>query len=209
MRIVGGRHRGRRLRAPAGARPTADRLREALFDILTHGGFGGGASLVRGAVVVDAFAGSGALGLEALSRGAARLTCMERDPAACAMIGANAEALGEEARVAVLKADATRPPPAPAPCDLVFLDPPYGKGLALPALAALARAGWIAANAVIAVELAARDPFQPPEGFALVDERRYGRARILFLRRGGQSRNAATPRTPTAAAAAKAAGGPT
>lgn len=186
MRIVGGRHKGRALTAPPGAvvRPTADRAREALFNILEHRRFGeGGGSPIAGARVLDAFAGTGALGLEALSRGAAHLTCMEMDRSACAAIRSNAKALGEEARVVVLQADAARPPRAGAPCDLVFLDPPYGSGLAGPALAALAGAGWLAPGALAILELGPRDFIALPEGFDRLDERRYGRARIVFLRR--------------------------
>lgn len=191
MRIVGGRHRGRPLTAPPGTavRPTADRVREALFDILEHGRFAeAGGSPLPGACVLDAFAGTGALGLEALSRGAAHLTCMERDAAAIAAIRTNARRLGELARVTLLAADAADPP-APllrgsAPCAVAFLDPPYGSGLAAPALAALAAKGWLAAAAIAVLELAKGEPFAPPAGFALADERRYGKTRLLFLRRG-------------------------
>ena len=190
MRIVGGRHRGRAIRVPPGhdVRPTADRAREALFNVLAHADFGGGGtSSIREARVLDAFAGSGALGLEALSRGAARLTCLELAAGACRAIAANAAALGETARVTVRRADATRPPPAPsdpavAPCDLVLLDPPYGSGLAGPALGGLAAAGWIAPGALVVVESGPRDAFEAPPGFARLDQRRYGKATLSFLR---------------------------
>ena len=193
MRIVGGRHRGRPLGVPPGhdIRPTADRAREALFNVLLHADFGGdGTSPVIGARVLDAFAGSGALGLEALSRGAAQVTAMDNAGDALKAIAANAAALGETARVAVRRADATRPPPAPldpaiAPCDLVLLDPPYGSGLAGPALAALAAAGWIAPGALVVVEGGPRDELAPPPGFALVETRRYGKAVLRFLRAAG------------------------
>jgi len=137
--------------------------------------------------VLDAFAGSGALGLEARSRGAARLTCMELAGEACQAIAANAASLGETARVAIRRADATRPPPAPrdpamAPCDLVLLDPPYGSGLAAPALIALAAAGWIAPGALVVVEGGPRDAVTAPPGFAILDRRRYGKAVLSFLR---------------------------
>jgi 16S rRNA (guanine966-N2)-methyltransferase len=188
MRIVAGRHRGRRISAPAGTdvRPTSDRAREALFNIIEHG-----RSISRdashtapliGARVLDAFAGSGALGLEALSRGAAHATFIERTAAACATIRANVAALGEEARSRVLQADAANPPPASSACGLVFLDPPYGSGLAGPALTALRARGWIAVGAICVVELAASHAFAPPHAFALLDERSYGRARLVFLR---------------------------
>jgi 16S rRNA (guanine966-N2)-methyltransferase len=190
MRIVAGRHRGRRLTAPEGLelRPTADRARESLFNILEHGRFStDGTSPLLGARVLDAFAGTGALGLEALSRGAAYLTAMDVEARACAAIRDNARVLSESGRVRVLQADATRPPPAPsdgkaAPCELVFLDPPYGSGLAGPALSALEAGGWIAKGAICVAEVAAKEKLAAPEGFTLVDERCYGKARILFLR---------------------------
>jgi 16S rRNA (guanine966-N2)-methyltransferase len=191
MRIVAGRHRGRRLAAPEGLelRPTADRTREALFNILGHARFSAeAASPLLGARVLDAFAGTGALGLEALSRGAAYLTAIDTQVPACTAIRNNAQALGESERVRVLQADATDPPPAPAdgkaaPCGLVFLDPPYGSDLAAPALAALAARGWISPGAICVAEVAATEALAAPDGFVLIDERRYGKARIVFLRR--------------------------
>lgn len=191
MRIVGGRHRGRPLSAPEGldVRPTADRTREALFNILEHGKFSAdGTSPIRGAHVLDAFAGTGALGFEALSRGAERLVCMDSQAAAVAAIRANARALNEVARVTIFQCDATKPPrpptgPAGAPCSLVFLDPPYQSGLGPPALAVLADAGWIAPGAVCVLEVERSEHGSAPEGFTIVDERRYGKAKLVFLRR--------------------------
>lgn len=179
MRIVGGKHRGRRLVAPDGrdTRPTTDRTRESLFNILAHATW---APDLAGAVVVDAFCGTGALGLEALSRGAARCSFLDSGRPALDALRANLAALGEQDAAAVLRADATRPP-AGQPCDLAFLDPPYAKGLAPLALAALTRGGWLADGALAVVELGEGDPLPPPDGFTLVDERRYGDTRILFL----------------------------
>lgn len=185
MRIVAGSHRGRPLKAPRGRalRPTADRVREAVFNVLAHGGGRiGGGDAVTGARVLDGFAGTGALGLEALSRGADHATLMDSDPEALACCRANAEALGELARVTVLQGDCTAPVRPRDPCALVFLDPPYGKDLATPALEALAAAGWMAPDAVCVVEFAAREAFTAPQGFTLLDERRYGAAKIVFLR---------------------------
>jgi 16S rRNA (guanine966-N2)-methyltransferase len=181
VRIVGGRHRGRALEAPPGdaVRPTSDRAREALFDILGHGAL---AAPFRDAAVLDAFAGTGALGLEALSRGAAAAFFLETDRAALAALRRNIAALGETARARVLAADATRPRSAPAAVAVAFLDPPYRSGLAAPALAALAAAGWLAPGAIASVELAAKEEFAPPAGFERLDERRYGAARIVLLR---------------------------
>jgi 16S rRNA (guanine966-N2)-methyltransferase len=183
MRIVAGRHRGRAIAAPEGAdiRPTADRARQAVFDVLAHHPETAG-RLLADAEVLDAFAGTGAMGLEALSRGAARATFLDNATRAVACIRANAKALGETGRVTALIADATRPPQAPKPATLAFLDPPYGSGLAEAALEALAQKGWFARGAVIVVEQEAREELHPPEGFAVFDKRRHGRARFVFLR---------------------------
>ncbi len=180
MRIVGGRHRGRRIVVPAGRaiRPTSDRARQALFDILDHDKSG---SLVHDAEVLDAFAGSGALGLEALSRGARRASFIENDRVALDHIRRNVEALGEAEKADIRAGDALKPSRPTAAANLAFLDPPYGKDMAAPALAALARAGWLAPGARVVVELHHRDRLEPPQGFALVDERRYGVARLVFL----------------------------
>ncbi|MGE0716592.1 MAG: 16S rRNA (guanine(966)-N(2))-methyltransferase RsmD [Alphaproteobacteria bacterium] len=183
LRIVAGRHRGRALEAPPGlsVRPTGARVREAAFDILVHGA---PASLcdLDGARVLDAFAGSGAMGLEALSRGAAFATFIEKDRAAVSLLEANIARLGEGSRARVVAGDALRPPPPSAgPASILFLDPPYAPGVAAEALAALARAGWVAPGAVAVVETGSRDPVDPPPGFRTLDVRRYGRSAIAFL----------------------------
>jgi 16S rRNA (guanine966-N2)-methyltransferase len=188
MRIVGGRHRGRRLLAPPGdaVRPTSDRAREALFDILSHGRLAeGGIAPFMDAAVLDAFAGTGALGLEALSRGAAEAVFIEHDRDARAALRRNVETLGETARTRIVPGDATRPPRGAIACAVAFLDPPYASGLAGPALAALAAAGWLAADALAVIETGARDAQTLPPGFTLLDERVYGAARLIFLRRDG------------------------
>jgi 16S rRNA (guanine966-N2)-methyltransferase len=189
MRIVAGRHRGRRLLAPSGetVRPTSDRAREALFDILSHGRLAADGIPFAEAAVLDAFAGTGALGLEALSRGAAGAVFIEQDREALAIVRKNIEALGESARARIIPGDATRPPRAHLACTVAFLDPPYRSGLAGPALAALAAAGWLAPDALAVVEFAAREHFAPPAGFTVVDERVYGAARLVFLRHAPQS----------------------
>jgi len=190
VRIVGGRHRGRRLAAPEGlgVRPTADRTREAVFNVLGQGRIDWRGLApeperpLAGIRVLDAFAGTGALGLEALSRGAAQAVFMENQAAALDACRKNIEALGEEAHATLLGCDALRPPAASRACELVLMDPPYNQGLAEPALAALAAAGWLAPRAVVVVELMAKEPFASPAGFAVLDERRYGKARVVFLR---------------------------
>lgn len=179
MRIVAGQWRGRSLAAPKGdaTRPTADRVRQALFDMLLHAPWGGYDRVV-GATVLDAFAGTGALGLEALSRGAAHGHFIERDRAALAALRGNVAALGAAATVHA--ADALRPPPGVA-CSLVFLDPPYGQGLVERALAALDAAGWIAADALVVAECG-RDE-APVEWGEVLAERAHGAARIVVMRR--------------------------
>ena len=185
MRIVGGTLKGRRIAAPPGlgVRPTADRARQMLFDLLAHGNALAGFALA-GRTVLDAFAGSGALALEALSRGAARATLLETDRGALATLRANIAALGLEERARVLARDATHPGRAPEACGLAFLDPPYGSGLAAPALEALAAGGWLEANAVAVVEHAAAEPFAAPAGFALLESRGAGAGAFTLLRRG-------------------------
>jgi 16S rRNA (guanine966-N2)-methyltransferase len=185
VRIVGGRHRGRRLDAPQGldVRPTSERARQAVFNILEHADEG---VALDGASVLDVFCGSGAFGLEALSRGAAHATFIDTDGTAIACARRNAAALGEAERATLLRLDATRlaPPPlaARAPVAIAFLDPPYASGLAAAALSGLAARGWIAPGALCIVEIGARDELAPPPGFARVDERAYGAARMVFLR---------------------------
>jgi 16S rRNA (guanine966-N2)-methyltransferase len=186
MRIIAGRHKGRRLAAPPGGvvRPTSDRAREALFDILAHGRFADG-PVFDATPVLDAFAGTGAFGLEALSRGASHATFIEKGRAALVALRSNIAALGEAERATVLASDALRPPRAATPAPLAFLDPPYGEDLAAPALTALAAAGWLAPDALVVVEVAARQALVLPPGFAVLEERRYGTARFVFLRRDG------------------------
>ncbi len=173
IRIIAGRWRGRRLAAPAdrSVRPTAERVREAAFNRFLHAGLG---PPLAGAAFLDVFAGTGAVGLEALSRGAARAGFIERDPAALALLRRN---VGGEGTVHVR--DAASPGPAPAAYDIAWLDPPWGSGLAAPALAALAREGWLRPDALVVVESAHDDA---PDLPGLMDRRRYGRAVLAFLR---------------------------
>ncbi len=185
LKIVGGKHRGRTIATPEGqaTRPTANRAREALFNILVHANWSSdGTSPLIDARVLDAFAGSGALGLEALSRGARHATFLDNEPAAIKLIGENLRKLGETGTAKVIRADATRPPPARETCDLVFLDPPYRSGLAAPALTALAEAGWLGAGAIATVELGHAEDLITPPRFETIDERRYGAAKIVILR---------------------------
>jgi len=187
VRIVGGTYRGRRLQAPAGddVRPTSDRVRESIFNVLTHG-LDDWPGEVEGTSVVDLFCGTGALGLEALSRGAAHVTLLDRSGPVLAVTRKNA-ALGIEAgkRITLLKMDATQlaPPPriAEAPCGVAFLDPPYGQGLISPALGGLKNRGWLAPGGLAVVEAGAEEELITPPGFSLLDARTYGAAKVVFL----------------------------
>ncbi len=185
LRIVGGSHRGRRLVAPSGelVRPTSDRAREALFNILSHGNFAASGLLFAARPVLDAFAGTGAVGLEALSRGASAAAFIESEREALAALRRNVGALGEEDRAQIVAGDATRPPRAAFACAVAFLDPPYHSGLAGPAVAALAAVGWLTPDALVVIEVAAREELPLPAGFTLMDERVYGAARLVFVRR--------------------------
>ena len=182
MRIEAGSHKGTRLTVPEGddVRPTSDRARQAIFNMLIHR-----FDAVEGARVLDAFAGSGALGLEALSRGAESLVAMELARPALDALKRNITACHENARALVFACDALKPPraqPRFAPCSLVFLDPPYGKGLIQSALGALTNAGWIAPGALIVAEMGSPEDLPAMEGMTIEDERRYGKARIVFFR---------------------------
>ena len=183
MRIVGGRLKGRALLAPSSRaiRPTSERLRESIFDILEHR-FPG---QIEDARVVDLFAGTGALAIEALSRGARFALFVDNGAEARALLRANVEALALGGVTRIWRADATRLGSAPAggPFALAFLDPPYGEGLALSALASLVEGSWLEPNALCVVEEAAKAEIAAPVGLALIDERVYGDTRIAILQR--------------------------
>src|SRR5947209_2143172 len=179
MRVVGGRLRGRVLASPASStiRPTADRLREALFNILLHAY----ADPVSGARVLDLFAGTGALGVEALSRGAAFALFVDDAAAARALIRANVAALGLGGVSRIFRRDATRLGAAHPlePFSLVFLDPPYRQSLAEKALASALAGGWLTPDALIVVEEAAAAEFKAPAGFAESERRRYDNTEVV------------------------------
>ena len=182
MRVVGGRLRSRPIAGPkSGAlRPTADRLREALFNILMHG-YG---DPVTDARVLDLFAGTGALGIEAISRGAAYALFVDDGVEARALLRDNVEQLGLGGVTRIFRRDATKlGPVAPLePFTLAFLDPPYGKGLAEQALAAARDGGWLTPEALVVVEEAADASFKAPEGFEELERRTYDDTEFVFLR---------------------------
>jgi 16S rRNA (guanine966-N2)-methyltransferase len=183
MRIVGGRFKGRVITAPAGreTRPTSDRARESIFNILEHASWFQG---IEGRRVLDLFAGSGALGFEALSRGASFALFVETEAAARGAIRDSIQALGLFGITRIHRRDATdlglKPAGLGDPFDLVFLDPPYGKQMGELALARLTEGGWITNNAVLVLEVGADETPQSP-GFESLDERVYGAAKVLFL----------------------------
>jgi 16S rRNA (guanine966-N2)-methyltransferase len=185
VRIVSGEFRGRALVAPPGegTRPTSDRARQAVFNILEHAPWSPG---LQGRRVIDLFAGSGALALEALSRGAAYALLVETDEAARGAIRQNIEALHLFGRTRVHRRDATdlgrKPASDGAPFDLAFLDPPYAKGLGEKALAGLTSGGWLAPGAVVVFERGASEPELEAPGYEVLDSRRYGAAKVWFLR---------------------------
>ncbi len=184
MRIIGGRFKGRALRAPSSRdiRPTADRLRESLFNILAHAH----GDPVPGARVIDLFAGTGAVGLEALSRGAVHALFVEQGSEARALIRENVERLGVAGLSRIFRRDATRLGGiAVEPFGLAFLDPPYGKHLATEALVSLRDGGWLVPDALCVVEDTHSVDLTPPHGFVEVDRRTTGDSQLTFLRHDG------------------------
>ncbi|ABQ33911.1 MULTISPECIES: 16S rRNA (guanine(966)-N(2))-methyltransferase RsmD [Bradyrhizobium] len=183
MRVVGGRLKGRNIASPASRdiRPTQDRLREALFNILVHAYD----DPIDGARVLDLFAGTGALGIEAVSRGAAFTLFVDNGAEARALLRNNVEALGLGGVTKVYRRDATNLGPAypVEPFSLVFLDPPYGKGLAETALASLRDGGWLVPSALLVVEESKAAAFKAPEGFEELERRAYDDTEFVFLRR--------------------------
>jgi 16S rRNA (guanine966-N2)-methyltransferase len=182
MRVVGGRLRGRALKAPQSQaiRPTADRLRESLFNILIHAYD----DPLDNARVLDLFAGTGALGIEALSRGAAFVLFVDDGIEARALLRGNVEALGLGGATRIFRRDATNLGPAypVEPFSLVFADPPYGKGMAEKALASAREGGWLSPGALIVIEEATTASFKAPEGFEEIERRPYGDSELVFLR---------------------------
>ena len=186
MRIIAGRHRGTKLAQPAGAetRPTGDRVRESLFNILEGGRFG---DVLAGAVVIDAFAGTGALGLEALSRGAVHTSFIEHDRDALAVLRANIARLDRAADSRVIAGDAlTLTSWRGAAASLMIADAPYGSGRGLAAAVRLAGIGALANGALVILETEKSEQPDPAVmacgGLSTIDERRYGRAKLHFLR---------------------------
>src|ERR1700757_4391651 len=182
MRVVGGRLKGRNLASPSSndIRPTADRLRESVFNILIHAYD----DPIEGARVLDLFAGTGALGIEAVSRGAALALFVDEGAEARALLRENVATLGLGGTSKIFRRNATElgDPNPLAPFSLAFLDPPYGQGLATAALDSARAGGWLTPDALIVVEEATKAQFAAPKGFRELDRRRYDDTEFIFLR---------------------------
>lgn len=183
MRIIAGKHRGRRIESPEGKdiRPTTSRTREAVFNILAHGTFGQEQSPLYGRVA-DIFCGSGAMGLEALSRGASHVTFVDKSRTAIEALEYNLEAFGELENVKLLRGDSSTLPQMAEPFDALILDPPYHTGLAYGSLKTALSGGWLHENTVVTLELAWKEEVKVPQGYEILDERRYSNTRIVIMK---------------------------
>lgn len=181
MYIVAGKHKGRRIESPEGreVRPTAARTREAIFNILAHGRYAE-KGLLKGRVA-DVFCGSGAMGLEALSRGAQQITFVDKSGESLRAAEYNLKQFGEQSHARLIRADSSQLPPAPHPHEILFIDPPYRSGLAIGSLNTARLGGWLAPEGVAVIETAWKEEVTIPEGYALIDERKYGNTRVLLL----------------------------
>ncbi|MFO0388177.1 MAG: 16S rRNA (guanine(966)-N(2))-methyltransferase RsmD [Alphaproteobacteria bacterium] len=185
MRIISGKHKGRRIEVSkemGDIRPTSDFAREAIFNILSHSKVGLNGHTFTDKQVLDVFCGTGAFGLEALSRGAAKVTFVDKSREAIAIARHNAERMHEEGNAEFILTDASKLSRARRAYDLIFLDPPYFSKLIPTTLASLRDGGWIAEDAVIVAEHDAKETIELPEGFEKLDERRYGRAVVELIR---------------------------
>lgn len=184
MRIIAGKHRGRRIMSLESktVRPTTGKAREAIFSILTSGNFlHDGISILEDATVIDICCGTGAVGLEALSRGAGKVIFIDSDPTAIDLVKYNLKAFGEDDHAKTLRSDATMLPMAQQRCQVAFVDPPYEKGLAMPILKSLSTRGWLEKGAVIICEMSRREDITLPEGYTELSQRQYGRTKVLIL----------------------------
>lgn len=191
MKITGGKYRGKNIDAgeERTLRPTSSMIREVIFNLLRHGKFmkdenfihDDNPSLIEDRRVIDIFCGSGALGIEALSRGAAHLTLVDQNARTLAIAKENIKGINEDANTKFIRSDSTMLPPAVHKCRLAFVDPPYQKGLATPALNSLKVNGWLEHGAIIVLEQGKQDDPKPPAGFRVLDDRVHDRTRITIL----------------------------
>ncbi len=181
MYIIAGKHKGRRIESPEGrdVRPTAARTREAVFNILAHGRYAE-KGLLKGRVA-DVFCGSGAMGLEALSRGARNITFVDKSSESLRAAEYNLKQFGETANARLIRADSSQLPAAPHPHEILIIDPPYRSGLAVGTLNTARTGGWLAPESVAVVETAWKEEVVIPDGYRQIDERKYGNTRVLLL----------------------------
>jgi 16S rRNA (guanine966-N2)-methyltransferase len=187
LTIIAGKYRGKKIKTKANAsiRPTGGRARGAVFNILMHGEFGSPEnSPLIDRSVIDLFCGTGALGLEALSRGAAHVTFVDESSESISLARSNAAHLKEESNTYFIRSDSTKLPRARRTCSLAFLDPPYNSGLAVKSLAALDMQGWLEDGAIAVAEMSKKETLVPPKNYTMFDDRIYGNTRIVFLRYG-------------------------
>lgn len=179
MRIIGGKHRGRKLNSPASdhIRPTTDRMRETLFNILAHGTGPG----FEGAKVLDIFAGTGALGFESLSRGAEKITFIEKDKRSLRVISQNITDFKEEASTTIKSIDARKITAEIGSFDYIFMDPPYNMGLITPLLKIIERFALLEKNGIIIIECDSKEELVIPNFLSLIKEKKYGNSKILIL----------------------------
>ena len=188
MRIISGMHRGRKIHLPKDTktiRPTSDFVREAMFNVLTHGRFSNNMNVIQDAVVADICAGSGALGLEALSRGATHVTFVDQSREALDIVRRNIEHFKEGERSQVTSADIANLPHSKHKHDVCLLDPPYHKGMIPAILHGLQQQGWLAPDAIIIAERDMKDEQSLPENFEMADQRNYGRTSLDVMRYKG------------------------
>lgn len=185
MHIISGKHHGRRIEAPEGkqVRPTAARTREAVFNILMHGIHAGEDNTpLIGKNVLDLFCGSGAMGLEALSRGAGLVTFVDQSQESLNYARANAERFGEVKHARFVRSDSAQLPPSHTQHALALVDPPYHSGLGPKALESMREGNWLEPNAVVVLELSHKEPVIVPAGYTEYDRRKYGNTQIILLR---------------------------
>ncbi len=187
MRVIAGKYKGRNIETMQDKgkklRPTTGLAREALFNILSHGQFAvGGKKLLDGARVLDLYCGSGALAIEALSRGASYAVLIDMEKLHLDIARKNIKNLGAEENAAFIRANSSTPPPAHVPCNLIFIDPPYNQGLAQATLENLVKGNWLANDAVVVIETAKKEDITVPEGLEELEDRKYGNSRMRILR---------------------------
>lgn len=188
MHVISGKYRRRKIQSfdQKGIRPTTGMAREAIFNILSHGQFSDDErTIFDGCTVLDLFCGTGALGIEALSRGAERAIFIDKDPKHLDVARHNVEHVGAMQDAQFIRSDSSNPPPAKMSCGLVFLDPPYESGLLVSTLQNLIKGGWLDTGSILVLEMQRNEKFHVPEGFNTLVDRHYGKTRIMLLSWGG------------------------